>query len=100
MRRRILSGRALGAGCVAAARVAARYGYAFLEPAGGAQTVFNLHLHNLFLAQASPVLDLGQSFVDYILSLPASQRPRTAAYSSVDNPFASPVVALVQQQLQ
>ncbi len=85
---------------VPAARVAARYGYAFLEPAGGAQTVFDLHLHNLFLAQASPVLDLGQSFVDYILSLPASQRPKTAAYSSVDNPFASPVVALVQQQLQ
>ena len=84
---------------VPAARVAARYGYAFLEP-GGAQTVFDLHLHNLFLAQASPVLNLGQSFVDYILSLPAAQRPKTAAYSSVDNPFASPVVALVQQQLQ
>ncbi len=57
---------------VPAARVAARYGYAFLEPAGGAQTVFDLHLHNLFLAQASPVLNLGQSFVDYILSLPAA----------------------------
>jgi len=85
---------------VPAARVAARYGYAFIEPAGGAQTVFDLHLHNLFLAQASPVLDLGQSFVDYILSLPPAQRPKTAAYSSVDNPFASPVVALVQQQLQ
>lgn len=85
---------------VPAARVAARYGYAFIEPAGGAQTVFDLHLHNLFLAQASSVLFLGQSFVDYILSLPAAERPKTAAYSSVDNPFAAPVVAQVQQQLQ
>jgi branched-chain amino acid transport system substrate-binding protein len=40
---------------VPAARVAARYGYAFIEPAGGAPTVFALHLHNLFLAQPAPV---------------------------------------------
>lgn len=85
---------------VPGARVAARYGYAFIEPAGGAPSVFALHLHNLFLAQPAPVLDLGQSFADYILSLPAAQRPKTAAYSSVDNPFASPVVSLVQQRLQ
>ena len=85
---------------VPAARVAARYGYAFIEPAGGAPTVFALHLHNLFLAQPAPVLDLGVSFADYILSLPASQRPKTAAYSSVDNPFASPVVEVVRQKLQ
>ena len=85
---------------VPAARVAARYGYAFIEPAGGAPTVFALHLHNLFLAQPAPVLDLGVSFADYILSLPPSQRPKTAAYSSVDNPFASPVVEVVRQKLQ
>ena len=85
---------------VPAARVAARYGYAFIEPAGGAPTVFALHLHNLFLAQPAPVLDLGVSFAGYILSLPASQRPKTAAYSSVDNPFASPVVEVVRQKLQ
>jgi branched-chain amino acid transport system substrate-binding protein len=85
---------------VPAARIAARYGYAFIEPAGGAPSVFALHLHNLFLAQPAPVLDLGVSFADYILSLPPSQRPKTAAYSSVDNPFASPVVAVVQQMLQ
>ena len=85
---------------VPAARVAARYGYAFIEPAGGAPTVFALHLHNLFLAQPAPVLDLGASFADYILSLPPSQRPKTAAYSSVDNPFAAPVVEVVRQRLQ
>ena len=85
---------------VPAARVAARYGYAFIEPAGGAPTVFALHLHNLFLSQPAPVLDLGVSFADYILSLPPGQRPKTAAYSSVDNPFASPVVEVVRQRLQ
>jgi branched-chain amino acid transport system substrate-binding protein len=85
---------------VPGAQVAARYGYAFIEPAGGAPNVFALHLHNLFLAQPAPVLQLGQSFVDYILSLPKSARPATAAYSSVDNPFASPIIAEVRQQLE
>jgi branched-chain amino acid transport system substrate-binding protein len=85
---------------VPGAQVANRYGYAFIEPAGGAQNVFALHMHNVFLAQPAPVLQLGQSFVDYILSLPKAERPKTAAYSSVDNPFASPIVAEVQQQLQ
>jgi branched-chain amino acid transport system substrate-binding protein len=85
---------------VPGARVAARYGFAFIEPAGGAQTVFDLHLHNLFLAQPAPVVQLGQSFADYIQSLPAGQRPATAAYSSVDNPFAAPVVATVRQRLE
>ena len=85
---------------VPGAEVAARYGYTFIEPAGGAPNVFALHLHNLFLAQPAPVLDLGVSFANYILSLPPSQRPKTAAYSSVDNPFAAPVVELVRQRLQ
>ena len=85
---------------VPGARVAARYGYAFIEPAGGAQSVFDLHLHNLFLAQPAPILQLGQSFADYILSLPASQRPATAAYSSVENPFAKPIVEAVRQRFE
>jgi branched-chain amino acid transport system substrate-binding protein len=85
---------------VPGARVAARHGYAFFEPAGGAQSVFDLHLHNLFLAQPAPVLQLGQSFADYILSLPPSQRPASAAYSSVNNPFAAPIVEAVRQRFE
>jgi branched-chain amino acid transport system substrate-binding protein len=85
---------------VPGARVAARHGYAFIEPAGGAQSVFDLHLHNLFLAQPAPVVQLGQSFADYILSLPPSQRPATAAYSSVNNPFAAPIVEAVRQRFE
>jgi branched-chain amino acid transport system substrate-binding protein len=85
---------------VPAARVASRYGYSFIEPAGGAPNVFALHLNNLFLAQPSPVAELGVSFCDYILSLPADQRPKTVAYSSVDNPFATSVVDTMRQRLQ
>jgi len=72
-----------------AATVANRYKYAFLEPAGGGPKVFALHLHNLFFVQPAPVVKCGVPFVEYIASLPKSQRPKTAAYPSLDDPFAS-----------
>jgi branched-chain amino acid transport system substrate-binding protein len=85
---------------IPSAPIANRFGYAFIEPSGGGPAVFALHLHNLFLAQPAPVLSAGDAFADYILSLPAAQRPLTAAYPSADDPFASPIVAKVRQRLE
>ncbi|MFC1401456.1 MULTISPECIES: amino acid ABC transporter substrate-binding protein [Streptacidiphilus] len=85
---------------VPASQVAKRYGYAFLEPAGGGPAVFSQHLHNLFFVQPAPVVQQGDVFADYILSLPASQRPTTAAYPALDDPFASPIAAEVRTRLQ
>src|SRR3989442_4066472 len=51
------------------ATVANRYGYAFLEPAGGGPKVFALHLHNLFFVQPAPVIKCGDPFVSGRLSL-------------------------------
>jgi branched-chain amino acid transport system substrate-binding protein len=82
------------------ASVANRYGYAFIEPSGGAPQVFSLHLHNVFLAQPAPIISEGDAFADYILSLPASQRPRTAAYPSADDPFTQAIVDVIEQRLQ
>jgi branched-chain amino acid transport system substrate-binding protein len=82
--------------------VAARYGYAFVEGAGGAPTVFNsppnVADHNLFDVSL-PIRDELVPFVNYIASLPASQRPTTAAYPMADDPFADPPVQLAQQML-
>jgi branched-chain amino acid transport system substrate-binding protein len=83
-----------------AATVANRYHYAFLEPAGGGPKVFALKLHNLFFVQPAPVVKCGDSFVAYLKSLPASQRPKTAAYPSLDDPFSSPIADAMQAQLQ
>jgi branched-chain amino acid transport system substrate-binding protein len=85
---------------VPAATVASRYGYAFIEPSGGAPQVFDLHLHDLFLAQPAPIVSSADAFANYILSLPASKRPRTAAYPSADDPFTSAIVARVRQRLE
>jgi len=86
-----------------ASSVAARYGFAFVEGAGGAPAVFNSPAnqadHNVFDVSL-PIADEMIPFVNYIASLPASQRPKTAAYPSADDPFATPPVQIAQQMLQ
>jgi branched-chain amino acid transport system substrate-binding protein len=77
-----------------------RYRYAFIEPAGGGPAVFAQHLHNLFFVQPAPTVQGGMVFADYILSLPAGQRPRTAAYPSLDDPFASPIADAVRRRFE
>jgi branched-chain amino acid transport system substrate-binding protein len=86
-----------------ASSVAARYGMAFVEGAGGAPSVFdtpsNQADHNVFDVSL-PVADEMVPFVDWIASLPPSQRPRTAAYPMAQDPFADPPVQLAQTLLQ
>jgi len=67
--------------------VAARYGYAFVEPAGGAPAVFARGLRNLFFAQPATGDKQADPFAKYILSLPAEVRPKTYAVVSQDDPF-------------
>ena len=59
-----------------AAQVAKRYGYAFLEPAGGGPLVFQQKLGNVFFVQPAPIVNCGDPFVNYILSLPAASGRR------------------------
>src|SRR5438270_11446101 len=74
-----------------AARIADRYHYAFPEPSGGGPLVFQEKLPNVFFVQPAPVVNCGDPFVKYILSLPPSERPKTAAYPELDDPFATPI---------
>ena len=84
---------------VPAAKVAARYGYAFVEGAGGGPSVFQLKLPNVF-GVSPPVTDQLVPFANWVASLPASQRPKTAAYPMVNDPFADPMVSTAQGILQ
>ena len=85
------------------ASVAAHYGYALVEGAGGAPSVFaspaNVAAHNVFDVSL-PIEDNMIPFVNWVASLPPSQRPKTAAYPMADDPFADPPVQLAQQKLQ
>ena len=86
-----------------ASSVAARYGMAFVEGAGGAPSVFdtpsNQADHNVFDVSL-PIADEMLPFVKWIASLPASQRPKTAAFPMAQDPFADPPVQLAQTELQ
>jgi branched-chain amino acid transport system substrate-binding protein len=78
-----------------AAPVAARNHYAFIEGAGGGPLVFSLKLPNLF-AVSPVVADQLIPFADWVASLPSGERPKTAAYPMVDDPFAVPMVQNAQ----
>jgi branched-chain amino acid transport system substrate-binding protein len=86
-----------------ASAVAARNGFAFIEGAGGAPSVFttpaNLQVHNVFDVSL-PIEDEMVPFAQWVMSLPASQRPKTAAYPMADDPFADPPVQKTQATLQ
>jgi branched-chain amino acid transport system substrate-binding protein len=82
-----------------AAPVAARNHYAFIEGAGGGPLVFSLKLPNLFAV--SPVIaDQLIPFAEWVASLPSGERPKTAAYPMVTDPFAVPMVQTAKAILQ
>jgi len=82
--------------------VAARAGYALVEGAGGTEAVFtnpaNQTDKNVFDVSL-PVKDYFKPFINWLTSLPASQRPKTAAYPMADDPFGSGPVQPVESQL-
>src|ERR1700751_845799 len=87
-----------------AAQVAARNGYAFIEGAGGAPTVFdtasNEADHNTFDVSL-PVADSLLPFVNYVASLgSAGDKKLTAAYATADDPLNNPQTQLAQSKLQ
>lgn len=80
---------------VPASKVVNRYGYAFVEGAGGAPAAFGNGLHNIFDVSL-PVKDQLVPIAHWIASLPASQRPKTAAYATSDDPFTQPQIPVAQ----
>jgi branched-chain amino acid transport system substrate-binding protein len=84
---------------VAAAPVAAKYHYAMAAGSAGAPAVYQLKLASLF-STTPPIADEMVPFAQWVLSLPPARRPSTAAYASVNDPFAVPPVQTVRQILE
>ena len=83
-----------------AAQVAARYNYAFLAPAGGGPAVFDEKLGNFFFIQPAPVVNAGDAFANFLLGLPKSEQPKTAAYTELDDPFSAPIAENIRTKLE
>ncbi len=84
---------------VPASKITNRYGYAMLEGAGGAPLAFAQGLHSIFDVSA-PVANALIPFAKWIASLPASERPKTAAYPTSNDPFTEPQLPVAQKILQ
>jgi branched-chain amino acid transport system substrate-binding protein len=73
-----------------ASAVAERNRMLFVEPAGGAPELFDRGFKHLFFAQQATADHQGDVWAKYVTELPADQRPKTAAYPTLDDPFAQP----------
>jgi branched-chain amino acid transport system substrate-binding protein len=82
-----------------AAKAVSRYGYAMVEGAGGAPSVFQAGLTNVFDV-ALPVANSLVPFATWVSSLPTSQRPTTAAYVTSNDPFTEPQIPVAQKIMQ
>jgi len=85
---------------VPAAQVAQDYGFLFVEPAGAAEEVFTQGFANLFYAAPAVAKHHYDYLAEHILAMPAGQRPKTAAYAAMDDPFAQGTAYGLKEKLE
>jgi branched-chain amino acid transport system substrate-binding protein len=65
----------------------------YVEPAGGAPEIFERDFqYGPFFTQQATADHQGDLFAEWVLALPADERPETVAYAVLDDPFTVPVV--------
>jgi branched-chain amino acid transport system substrate-binding protein len=80
--------------------VAERNQMLFVEPAGGSPEMFNRKFKYLFFTQQATADKQGEVFAKWVAALPADQRPKTAAYPTLDDPFVAPNVEGIRKILE
>ncbi|MEJ3656371.1 amino acid ABC transporter substrate-binding protein [Actinomycetes bacterium KLBMP 9759] len=85
---------------VPSARVAKEYGMLFVEPAGAAAQVFEQGFDNLFYAAPAIADDHYNHLAEAIIAMPPDQRPKTAAYAAMDDPFAQGTAYGLKKKLE
>ena len=85
---------------IPASTVAERNRMLYVEPAGGAPEIFDRGYKHLFFAQQATADKQGDVWAEWVLSLPEDQRPKTAAYPTLDDPFAVPVLEGIREKFE
>jgi branched-chain amino acid transport system substrate-binding protein len=85
---------------IPASTVAERNKMLYVEPAGGAPEIFERGYKYLFFAQQATANKQGDVWADWVLNLPADKRPKTAAYPTLDDPFAVPVLEGIRAKFE
>jgi branched-chain amino acid transport system substrate-binding protein len=82
-----------------ASAVAERNRMLYVEPAGGAPELFDRGFKYLFFAQQATADHQGDLWAQWVTELPEDQRPKTAAYPTLDDPFARPALEGIEKIL-
>ena len=85
---------------IPASTVAERNRMLYVEPAGGAPEIFDRGYKYLFFAQQATADKQADVWADWVVNLPADKRPQTAAYPTLDDPFAIPVLEGVRKKFE
>jgi branched-chain amino acid transport system substrate-binding protein len=83
-----------------ASAVAERNQMLYVEPAGGSPEIFSRGFKYLFFSQQATADKQGKVFAEWLVSLPEDQRPQTAAYPVLDDPFAGPTANGIKEILE
>ncbi|SDK57096.1 amino acid/amide ABC transporter substrate-binding protein, HAAT family [Nocardioides sp. YR527] len=84
---------------VAVAPVAERFGYAYVQPSGGADEIFERDLEYLFFAQPATTQKLPDRFVELLSTMPEAERPETVGLVQLDDPNTTQAAKLFSDQL-
>jgi branched-chain amino acid transport system substrate-binding protein len=85
---------------IPASAVAERNRKVYVCPSCGSPDMFNRQFKNIFFAQPATAVHQADLFAQWVTSLPADQRPKTAAYPTQDDPFAQPVINGIKDKLE
>ncbi|MCG7593242.1 amino acid ABC transporter substrate-binding protein [Mycobacterium sp. PSTR-4-N] len=77
---------------IPASAIAEKNKMLFVCPSCGSPDMFNRGFSYIFFSQQAVATDQAKVFANWIANLPPEQRPQTAAYPTLDDPFAGPVV--------
>jgi branched-chain amino acid transport system substrate-binding protein len=72
--------------------VAEKNGMVYVTPTGASPQIYERGFTKIFMSQQALAPDAGKVWANWIVNLPADQRPKTAAYPTQDDPFTSPVI--------
>jgi branched-chain amino acid transport system substrate-binding protein len=83
-----------------ASAVAEQNEMVFICPSCGNPELFERGFQYYFFAQPAISVDQANLFAEWVAGLPEGERPETAAYPTLDDPFAAPVIEGIREKLE
>jgi branched-chain amino acid transport system substrate-binding protein len=83
-----------------ASAVAERNKMLYVETAGGSPEMFERGFKYLFFTQNAIAERQADLFAEWVTSLPEGERPKTAGFLTIDDPFTKPVIVRMKKLLE